>query len=165
MRDITGYEGLYSVTSCGKVWSHKSRRFLKPQKDKDGYYRVALCHDGNIKNTTIHRLVLATYNPSENMDKLQVNHKSENKNENWLFNLEWVTPKENSNHGTRNARMSYPRRKPVVCVETGTVFDSVTEAANAVGTSTTSISRVCKKRSSYTTAVGFHWEYFNAERG
>ncbi|MBQ8763120.1 MAG: hypothetical protein IJZ07_03355 [Clostridia bacterium] len=24
MRDIKGYEGLYAVTSCGKVWSYRS---------------------------------------------------------------------------------------------------------------------------------------------
>lgn len=28
MRDILGFEGLYAVTSCGKVWSYKSKKFL-----------------------------------------------------------------------------------------------------------------------------------------
>ena len=28
MRDIVGFEGLYAVTSCGKVWSYKSHIFL-----------------------------------------------------------------------------------------------------------------------------------------
>lgn len=28
MRDIPGYEGEYAVTSCGKVWSHKRKKFL-----------------------------------------------------------------------------------------------------------------------------------------
>ena len=30
MKDVIGYEGLYAVTSCGKVYSYKSERFLKP---------------------------------------------------------------------------------------------------------------------------------------
>ena len=30
MRDIPGYEGLYAVTSCGKVWSHKFKKFMAP---------------------------------------------------------------------------------------------------------------------------------------
>jgi hypothetical protein len=30
MKDIVGYEGLYAITSCGKVWSYKSKRFIKP---------------------------------------------------------------------------------------------------------------------------------------
>lgn len=161
MQDIMGYEGLYSVTSCGKLWSHRSGRFLKPQKDKDGYLRVALCRDGKMKVTPIHRLVLATYHPSENMDNLQVNHKSERKDENWLSNLEWVTPKENSNHGTRNSRMVLSRKKPVLCVETGKVFESLTEAANSAGAKEINISRVCRKIPSYITAGGFHWAYSN----
>lgn len=28
MRDIKGYEGLYAVTSCGRVWSYRSNKFL-----------------------------------------------------------------------------------------------------------------------------------------
>ena len=29
MKDIKGYEGLYAITSCGKVWSYHSKKFLK----------------------------------------------------------------------------------------------------------------------------------------
>ena len=28
MIDVVGFEGLYAVTSCGKVWSYKSKKFL-----------------------------------------------------------------------------------------------------------------------------------------
>ena len=28
MKDIPGFEGEYAVTSCGKVWSYKSKKFL-----------------------------------------------------------------------------------------------------------------------------------------
>ena len=28
MKDIPGFEREYAVTSCGKVWSHKSKKFL-----------------------------------------------------------------------------------------------------------------------------------------
>lgn len=37
MKDIAGYEGLYAITSCGKVWSYKSKRFLTGWQDKKGY--------------------------------------------------------------------------------------------------------------------------------
>lgn len=28
MKDIQGYEGLYAITSCGKVWSYRRKKFL-----------------------------------------------------------------------------------------------------------------------------------------
>lgn len=34
MRDIPGYEGLYAATSCGRIWSYRTKKFLKPQKSK-----------------------------------------------------------------------------------------------------------------------------------
>ena len=27
-KDIKGYEGLYAITSCGKVWSYRRKKFL-----------------------------------------------------------------------------------------------------------------------------------------
>ena len=30
MKDIKGYEGLYAITSCGRVWSYKRKKFLSP---------------------------------------------------------------------------------------------------------------------------------------
>jgi hypothetical protein len=42
MKDIPGFEGRYAITSCGKVWSHLTKRFLVQRKDKDGYLRISL---------------------------------------------------------------------------------------------------------------------------
>ena len=49
MVDIKGFEGEYAVTSCGKVWSYKSKRFLKSYPNSDGYYYVKLSNDGFTK--------------------------------------------------------------------------------------------------------------------
>lgn len=38
MKDIANYEGLYAVTSCGKVWSYRNKRFLTPRKSKKKIY-------------------------------------------------------------------------------------------------------------------------------
>ena len=57
MKDIKGYEGLYAVTSCGKVWSYKSKRFLTPAKTHNGYLIVNLCKDGQGKMYRVHRIV------------------------------------------------------------------------------------------------------------
>lgn len=81
MRDIPGYEGLYAATSCGKIYSYRAKKFLKPRITKKGYCRVLLYKDGKGKDFYIHRLVAEAYldNP-ENLS--QVNHKDEDKSNN-----------------------------------------------------------------------------------
>ena len=39
MKDIKNYEGLYAITEDGQVWSYRSKKFLKPQKNKQVTYK------------------------------------------------------------------------------------------------------------------------------
>ena len=105
MKDIKGYEGLYAITSCGKVWSYQSKRFLLPYKNNKGYLFVKLSKGGIRKAYSIHRLVALNYIPNPE-NKEQVNHKDENKENNCINNLEWMTNYENCHYGTRNQRVS-----------------------------------------------------------
>ena len=94
MRDVKGYEGLYAVTSCGRVWSYRSKKFLKPKCDKDGYFQVNLSKNGKAKRFLIHRLVASAYLP--NPDNLpEVDHIDNDKTHNYLNNLQWITHKDN----------------------------------------------------------------------
>lgn len=105
MKDIIGYEGLYAITSCGKVWSYKRCCFLTPRFNESGYLRVQLIKNGKRKNKTIHRLVAEAFIPNLD-DKPQVSHKDECKTHNWVNNLEWATSKENNNMPLRKKRGS-----------------------------------------------------------
>ena len=49
MLDVKGYEGLYAVTTCGKVWSYRRHKFMKLSTDRDGYKVVNLSRDGSYK--------------------------------------------------------------------------------------------------------------------
>ena len=107
MRDVKGYEGLYAVTSCGRVWSYMSQKFLTPISDINGYSYVNLYKNEKSKHYKVHRLVAEAYIP--NPDNLpQVNHKDENKTNNCLQNLEWCDAKYNTNYGTRNEKIKKP---------------------------------------------------------
>ena len=109
MRDVVGFEGLYAVTSCGKVWSYRSKKFLKPYIWR-GYLKVDLYQNGKAKKCRINRLVAEAYIPNPE-GKPQVNHLDENKANNNVNNLIWATVKENINYGTRTQRMIETRRR------------------------------------------------------
>ena len=106
MKDIKGYEGLYAVTEDGQVYGYKRKKFLKPIKEWTGYYKVNLSKDSKVKAFKLHRLILETFSPVEDMENLDVNHIDEDKANNSLHNLEWINHKDNCNHGTRNERIA-----------------------------------------------------------
>lgn len=158
MKDIEGYEGLYAITSCGKVWSYKSKKFLTPRPTKTGYLQVMLYKDGKGLNHYIHRLVAIAYVPNPN-DLPQVNHKDENKENNYVNNLEWITHKENNNYGTRNERAGKGHRKPIYCVELDKVFESQAQVCRELKINAGQLSCCLKGTHRHKTAGGFHWRY------
>lgn len=160
MKDIKGYEGLYAITSCGKVWSYRRQNFKKASINNNGYYHITLCKDGVKKDFLIHRLVAETYisNPE---GKATVNHKDENKLNNSVNNLEWMTQAEQIIYGTRTARARKSVSKPVFCVELNRVFESVSIAAEYFGLFPSNISSCCRGR--IKTSGGYHWEYVDKE--
>lgn len=156
MKDIEGYEGLYAITSCGKVWSYRTKKFLKPVLSK-GYYKVNLSKNGKTENGYIHRLVANAY-----LEKVAdvVNHKDENPLNNCVNNLEWCSIKENNNYGTRNERSIETNQKTqgtiIRCIETNTIYNSYKEAVEKTGLTDYSIKKACKN-SNYI-AGECHWE-------
>jgi len=99
---VTRYGYHYYATDDGHIYSEHLKRNISEYFDKDGYKKVRLSNgDGTRKVFSVHRLVLETFSPNPNSDKLQVNHIDGDKTNNSLSNLEWVTCKENIQHGYR----------------------------------------------------------------
>ena len=156
MKDIKGYEGLYAVTSCGKVWSYKSKRFLNIARSSNGYMNVALYKNGTRKQYSVHRLVAKTFMPNPN-NLPEVNHKDENKSHNWINNLEWCDKKYNANYGTRNDRLAKVFGIPVYCVELDRVFESAHTAARILNLNVSHINECCNGIHKKT--GGYHFKF------
>jgi hypothetical protein len=169
-KDIFGYEGLYRISNCGRVYSLVSNIVLKNVKSKSGYYHVTLCKNGTKKNFRINRLVALHFIPNP-QNKPHVNHIDENKENNCDWNLEWCTPKENCNHGTGVQRCIANRdfsskRKPVVqLTKTGQIvrcWESIWDVKQKLKYSASNISECC--RGIRKTAHGHVWKFVNNER-
>lgn len=93
----------YEVSNQGRVRNIKTHRILQPSYTKDGYQFVGLYKDGKQKYYRINRLVAEAFIPIPQtyLDKgysketLQVDHIDENKQNNSVANLQWLTHKEN----------------------------------------------------------------------
>lgn len=106
-KDIIGYEGLYRISSFGRIKSsHINKKgigwqLLDGSIDAKGYKRINLYRDGAKTNWKIHRLVAIHF--IENPDnKKEVNHKDGIKLNNRIENLEWCSTLENMRHAFAN---------------------------------------------------------------
>jgi hypothetical protein len=103
--DVPGYEGLYRVSSIGKVESLNFRRTGKPHlitpiKNTGGYMIVVLSKKRTKQVHLVHRLVAKAFIPKV-WGKKCINHKNGVKHDNCVENLEWCTRRENNQHAHR----------------------------------------------------------------
>lgn len=106
---IAGFEHDYEVNTLGEVRSRKTGHYrkLKPKLNKHtGYKYVNLYNKDESVTRSLHRLVAMAFIPNPE-NKPEVNHINEEKTDNSVSNLEWVTSHENNEHS------KYKRLKPV----------------------------------------------------
>ncbi len=92
----------YCVTTSGKVYSLKSKRFLNIQYNDNGYPCITLRIEGKTKTFKVHRLVALSYLKDTYFEGAHVNHKDGDKTNSCVDNLEWVTRSENMIHAYQN---------------------------------------------------------------
>lgn len=150
---IAGYEGLYEVSDQGRVRSLKfnKTRILKAGGPRSGYLRVILHKDGKRKQMKVHRLVASAFIP--NPQGLEtVNHKDEDKTNNSVSNLEWMTRIDNINYSQAHPVQMLDKQGNLLAT-----FPSTQEARRQTGIAQSSICLCCLGK--YKSAGGFVWRY------
>ena len=110
-KDVCGYEGVYEVSSMGRVKriarapGATPGRVLKPYI-MVGYEYVSLCPGNGAphRTTRLHRVVAQAFLGEPPDDKPEVNHRNCNPVDNRVDNLEWVSRAENMKHAHRHGR-------------------------------------------------------------
>ena len=83
------------VSTLGNIKDiHK--KDIKPKMNSKGYFVI----DTKYGIKSVHKIVLFTFRPIMDSDKLTVDHKNNNKRDNRLENLEWVTSEVNQRRAT-----------------------------------------------------------------
>lgn len=112
-RPIANYDGLYEVSNLGRVRSVARtleiktkfgvrnttyrQKLLRGGLNDKGYRAIMLCKDGDQRMKHVAPLVAAAFIPNPE-NKPEVNHRSGNKDDNSVVNLEWNTHRENCIH-------------------------------------------------------------------
>lgn len=150
----------YMVSNFGRIKNNKNR-ILKTGVHRDGYSQICLRKNKKSYTRKIHRLVAIAFisNPE---NKPVVNHIDEDRTNNQVNNLEWMTIKENNLYGSHMNNIfksqGYKNRKfppssqkkkitAIYIKNNKTInFNSVKEASVSLEISASAISNVLTKR-------------------
>lgn len=152
-KDIKGYEGLYQVSNFGNVrrfYKNKKIKNIKPVLTPHGYYVVNLSKNQNARMWFVHKLVaLAFLGESQ----LSVNHKDENKANNNLENLEYLSIADNVRYSNCKKVLQINKDTNEVIRE----WDGIADVERALKICNTNITQCCKGKRA--TAGGYKWRY------
>lgn len=187
-KDICGFEGLYKISSYGRIkslhyYGGNRVKILKPVKDSDGYLTIGIWKDKKRYSKKMHRLVAEAFIPNpENFP--QINHKDEDRENNHVENLEWCTNKYNVNYGNHSLhaaqaqmgkrhtaehimkiRANAPGSKAVLMINPDDMsivveYVSGSEAARQIRGTATNVAYACRNQG--TKYKGYFWRYKDA---
>lgn len=168
-KDVASYEGLYQVSSLGRVksltYSNQYKRFnrnkiLKLTTNRKGYMCVGIGYNPR-RTCVVHRLVAEAFIPNPN-NYPQVNHIDGNKKNNCVENLEWCDNDFNMNHAKINGLLNSRTNKLKKQIEQYSLNDefiskwaSAKDVYQTLKISSSHIRECC--RGERKTAGGFKW--------
>lgn len=132
-KDIPSLEN-YQASNLGNI-RYKGHAKRKLQLNSSGYLYLGVRVNGKFTNLRVHRLVAQTFLPKID-GKEFINHIDGDKTNNRVDNLEWCTASENEIHKVwvlGKKQMPPVNVNRVIDTDTGIVYESIKEAAEATG--------------------------------
>lgn len=98
-RDVPGYEGIYKVSSMGRIMRcdeyknklKKKDRILKTPDNGDGYCQVTLSNDGKRKQLKVHNIVASAFLTKKENKNYVVDHINRDRADNRVENLRYIS--------------------------------------------------------------------------
>lgn len=150
----------YWISTTGKIMNKKTGLILHTFISNSGYERATICVNHKKVKVSIHRTVSMTFIPIPEKykkvglgsDELVPNHKDGNKLNNQLYNLEWMTTRENTIDAIINGLAGYigenshlakmTHKTAVKCCELLAVGKSFAEISTNLGISTKMVKHI-----------------------
>ena len=95
-KPVQGFEKQYEVSNTGQIRNTRNK-VMKPYTINSGYQAIKFTVNGTRTHRLVHRLVAEAFHTNPN-NLPEVNHKDEDKSNNYATNLEWVTSAQNKQH-------------------------------------------------------------------
>ena len=145
----------YEVSSDGLIRNAKTGRILKTQIDDHGRERVTIQVNGMKQTRMVHRLVAeAFYNIG--LGEANAYHRDGNKLNNRIDNIEIGDRSDAIKNACANGCFHSTRRKKLMVVETGKIYNSIRECSEDTGINPSTISK-CLNYDFYGNRQGLHF--------
>lgn len=142
----------YKISNYGKLYNIK-KKFCYKMSASSGYYKCTLIDiDGNKNDYSIHRLVAYFFISKEKCEKV-VNHKDENKLNNYYKNLEWMNDKKENTTYSTGKRVCQIDKNTNQIIKT---FNSINSALTELKISKNGIQKCIKGKQK--SSGGFIWK-------
>lgn len=140
-RDITEFTG-YQVSNMGRIrsldrivsYTNKLGKEVKltisgqiislRQHKRDKYLKLRIRNNSKRIVLSVHRLVAKAFLPNPN-NLYTINHKDEDRTNNKVTNLEWMSIKDNDNYGRRNTNIRKARLKQYKDIKFAKAIDNI----------------------------------------
>lgn len=161
-KEISNFEGLYFISSEGKVFNSKGKELIGGISD--GYRYVDLYKNSIKHRKKIHRLVAQAFIPNPE-NKPFINHIDGNRQNNNVTNLEWCTNQENQIHALKyglnnNYGANCWKSRKVNQIKDGVIIKTwgcISDVQRELKIHLSNVVKCCNSQRK--TAGGYEWQY------